>query len=380
MKKKPILLLIIVLLIIFIVILIRKSEYQINYKVKDYSVNEHFYNNKYYDLLINKNKYSYIINYQSTRKQKKIIKDIKMINNNNLKCIILTYKKQSKKNIACILDKEQVSIDYLIKINNSDFKTIKKKIKKLKIEYPTSDNSKTTYKSLTVYNKNISKNKIYYIWNYKGLYILDNEDNKYQEVLEYDLYDNIESCSVNDYFVLLENNSVKGIQKIYYYHNNKLNTYKLPVIISKDSYINGVVENKIYITDRKNKKEYSLDINKRKWLEIDDGNSYIIFQNNKKKTISKSDFFIKDQYFKITKINNYHYYQKDNKIYKQLNNNKVLLLELDNIKEWFIKNDEIIILQEDTIYSYNESNGIRKIVENNELKYNYHNIYQIGEK
>ena len=74
------------------------------------------------------------------------------------------------------------------------------------------------------------------------------------------------------------------------------------------------------------------------------------------------------------------YYQEDNKIYKKLGDNTILLLELEDIKEWYIENNEVIILQEDTIYSYNDQNGLRKIVENSELKYNYHNIYKIGKK
>ena len=53
-------------------------------------------------------------------------------------------------------------------------------------------------------------------------------------------------------------------------------------------------------------------------------------------------------------------------------------MELNDIKEWELVGDEIILLSDKTIYSYTEDNGIRKIVENNELKYNYKNIYKVG--
>ena len=222
---------------------------------------------------------------------------------------------------------------------------------------------------------------MYYIWNYKGLLIINNSTNKYQKVLDYDLYDNIEACTVKDYYVLLENNSVAGIEKIYYYNGKKINSYKLPTKISKNSYINGVRNNLIYITDRENQKEYTLDIMNKKWKEIvQEETSYITYNNNDKQVLTKSDFFIEDQLFKTDMINNYKYYQEDNKIYKKLGDNTILLLELEDIKEWYIENNEVIILQEDTIYSYNDQNGLRKIVENSELKYNYHNIYKIGKK
>ena len=123
---------------------------------------------------------------------------------------------------------------------------------------------------------------------------------------------------------------------------------------------------------------------------MDDDINYITYQNNKKKELSKSDFFMNDQYFDNTytvdnkiKDNNYYYYYKNNRIYKALDTNKKyskLLLELDDIKEWKVYNNTIVIMARDTIYQYTEKEGLRKIVKSNELKYNYKNIYKIGKK
>ena len=296
--------------------------------------------------------------------------------------------------IYCLLDDKQVSIDYLLKTNNNSFLSIQNKIKKYKINYPSSSDTKEIYQKLTVYNNNIEDNQVYYIWNYKGIYILEKDNNNYQEVLSYDLYDNIMSCIVNGNYLLWENTSVKGIDTVYYFNhkNKKLKKIKLEKPISKDSYINGVINNKIYITDRKKKREYVFEMNTLKITPIDsDGTKYISYQNNKKKEYSKSDFFMNDQLFIKQEHNNKiekdgwfskrnFYYQEDNKIYKVQDNNTVLLLELDNIKEWQIVGEEVILLSEDTIYAYNEKKGLRKIVEEKELNYNYENIYKIGEK
>ena len=99
---------------------------------------------------------------------------------------------------------------------------------------------------------------------------------------------------------------------------------------------------------------------------------------------------MKDQYFDSTytvdnkiKVNNYYYYYKNNRIYKSLDINKKhskLLLELDDIKEWKVYGDIVIIIAKDTIYQYTEKEGLRRIVKSNELKYNYKNIYKIGKK
>lgn len=378
-------------------------EHNFTYKVNNYNVKEHFYkkDSHYYDLIITNKKenYIYTIN-KNLGKQKHIIEDIKTYKSNNLVCIVPIYKKDIDTNIYCNLDNMQVSNDYLIKHENKDFNKIVKKIKKYNITLPSDNNTKIKYKKLSIYNKNILKDDIYYIWNYKGIYILDKENNRYKKVLDYDLYDNVMSCVVGNYYVLFENTSVKGIENIYYYDfkKDKLNTFKLKEKLSKDSYINGVVDNKIYVTDKKNKKEYTINIKKKKIEEIDnDQTSYIIYENYKKKNLSKSDYFMVEQHFenvyikdnKVTeseeliKDNNYYYFREDNRIYKVLDtskNKKILLLELDYIKEWKVIGNEIIILVDDTIYSYSDSSGLRKILSSNELRYNYKNIYKVGKK
>jgi len=382
-----------VFLVVFLLVLvyggyrILYKEHEVSYKIDNYNIKEHFYINKnhYYDLIIIKDKenYAYTIN-NSLSKEKRIIKSIKTFKSNNLVCIVPIYKKDINLNVYCNLDNEEISIDYLIKKDNEDFKRIKNKLKKYKIDYPNSSTVYKEYKKNTVYQENIVDDYNYYIWNYKGILILNNKELKYQKVLDYDLYDNIMATTIDRYYVLFENTDVNGIEKVYYYDSrkNKLNTFKLKEKIDKDSYINGVVDNIIYVTDRKNKKEYKINIQKQTIERIDDEVNYIVYENNNKKELSKSDFFMNDQYFEL-KDNNYYYNYDNNKIYKTLGTNKKyskLLLELNDIKEWKVYNNRIIIVAKDTIYEYTEKEGLRKIVKSNELKYNYKNIYKIGKK
>ena len=400
-KIKTIFILLIVIIVFYYGFKLLIVEHNFSYKINNYKIDEHFYidGNHYYDLIISKKKenYTYTIK-ENLHKQKRIIKDIKTYKSNNLICIVPIYKNEINTNIYCDLDNTQVSNDYLIKTKNEDFKKIKNKIKKHNIKLPSSNNTKKKYKKLTIYNKNIIEDDTYYIWNYKGIYVLNKDNNKYQKILDYDLYDNIMSCVVDRYYVLFENTNVSGIENIYYYDSikNKLNVFKLKEKIAKDSYINGVADNLIYVTDRKNKKEYTINIKKKKIQEVDqDQTSYIKYEKGKKKNLSKSDFLIKDQYFnnefiKDKKVTNNeeliysdknYYYREDNKIYRSLNINKsksTLLFELDDIKEWKVIKDEIIVLVDDTIYSYRDDTGLRKILRSNELKYNYKNIYNVG--
>ena len=400
MKNKKILKIIVVIIIGILCINIYKlfiKEHQVTYKINKYKIEEKFYinDNHYYDITIN-NKYTYTIK-NNLNKKKKIIKDIKTYKKNNLTCIIPIYKKDIELNVYCLKDKVQVSNYYLIESNNKDFKEIQSKIKKYNIKYPTSKDTKTDYKKIKAYQKNILDNQKYFIWDYRGIYVIDNENITYQKILKNDLYDNIMNCIVDKYYVLFENTSVNGIKNIYYYdiNKNKLKTMILKEKISKNSYINGVVDNLIYVTDKEQKKEYIINIKKEKIEEIDnDQTNYIVYRNGKRETLSKSDFFMSEQIFsnyllideKITKSEelkeeyDYYYYIEDNKVYRVMNNNKVLLFEKEDITDWMIKDREIIILAKDTIYSYTDSAGLRKIVESNELQYNYKNIYDMWKK
>ena len=168
--------------------------------------------------------------------------------------------------------------------------------------------------------------------------------------------------------------------------------YKCELLKNNIDMINNEVEDSYYsnlmfeegdiieLKEDMDKKEYTIDIRKKKITEIDDEqSSYIVFNNSKKKKLSKSDYFMKDQIFDYSN-SNYKYFIEDNKIYKQLKSkkNKTLLLELNDIVEWKVVDDEIIILVDNTIYYYSDDTGLRKILENNELRYNYKNIYNIG--
>lgn len=394
MKKKLIMILVFILFLWITFIIFRSTikKHHIEYQLNDFEIIEDYQKKPkdMYILELSKGKEVYTISLEKNlRKRKKIIIKIKEYKNNSIKCVVATFKKTKEKTMSCLLDNNQVSLDYLIKTNNSSFQKIQEKAKKEKIKYPKSSETKKQYKKITVYNHNIPENQVYYVWNYKGIYISDSKDNWDEVFLDQDLYDNPLTCTINDKFVLLENSSVNGIKNIYYYDYKKkrVRVAKLEKVISKDSYINGIKNNLIYVTDNKLKRQYTLDVNRGKQEEIDEEETvYIAYQEDKKKEMSKSDFFMENQYFekkdseKIVK-ENITYYRENNKYYKSYSKKKnpILLFELDNVKEWQVKGNEIVLLREDTIYAYDEQYGLRKILENKEFLYNYEGIYQLGE-
>ena len=165
-------------MIIPILIKTFQKKHNVEYKIGKYNINEKFYienkNHNYEFKITNKKEtYSFILN-NNVNKRKKIIKDIKIYKKNNIKCIIPIYVKDISKNIYCLENNNQVS-NYYLK-DNDNFKSIIEDTKKYKVNLPSDSEKYKEFKKIKVYQNNINDNTAYIIWNYKGIYILKNNE------------------------------------------------------------------------------------------------------------------------------------------------------------------------------------------------------------
>ena len=398
--KKIILLMVIILIILFTIKLLKK-EHQVTYNIGNYKIEENFYlqeKDHYYDFFIKEKdiNYRYTLD-EKAHKKKEIIKDIKTFKKDNLLCVIPIYKINTENKLYCNLNNKQVSTNYLIQTNNKSFKAIKKQAKKYNLTFPKTKVEKIKYKNMLLNQKNIPSNYSLIIWNYKGIDIITNTEKKEVKILNKDLYDNIMATTTTNYYVLFENQSVKGIKKIHYYDlkKDKLKEFQITEEISKDTYINGVIDDFIYLTDRRNKKQYKLNLKKKELEEVgNEEKKYKKYVNGKLKLLNISDFFLKDQFFTNEKLTvkgissndvkqnkKYYYYLKNNEFYQVYKNNlkqPILLFEMPKgtLKEWHVIENDILLLIDNQIYLYaNET--LSEILKNNELTYNYKNIYTI---
>ena len=398
---KQIKLLVLLIFIILLIPFIRKlfiKEYNIIYEKNNFIINEIYkYENKEHKFEINiKNKeyeITYLLN-EDFNKNNEIIKDIKLYQEKDINCILPIYTKNIENKLYCVKDNKQVSNYYLNK--NKDYNNILKQVKKYKIKKLESNNKTTKYKNLKIYINNLKEEDIFTIWDYKGINIIEKNKNKYVKILDYDLYDEIKTIIYDKYFVLFENSHVDGIENIYYYDfkKDKLKLYNPEIIISKDFYINGVVNNLIYVTDNKAKKEYTINLIKKEIEQISKANEYITYKDNKFISLTKSDYFMEKQIFSNNKTknksiskedyikeNNIYYYIEDNKFIRKIEDrNSEILFELENIKDWKIINGKILLISEDILYIYDDNRGLVPIVQSNELNYNYENICDYKEK
>ena len=399
--RKKIKLIILLFFIILLIPFIRKifiKKYNIIYEKDKYIVNEIYkYKNKNHNYEINIKNKEYEITYllkEKFNKNKEIIKKINVYKEDNIICLLPIYKKNIDLNLYCLKDKKQVS-NYYLKDNKS-YKKILDKTKKYNLKQYELGNSTKKVKKLIVYFNNIDEEDIFTVWDYKGINVLEKDKNNYVKILDYDLYDNIKSLIYNDYYILFENSNVEGIKNIYYYDliKDKLKVYNPDIILSKDFYINGVNNELIYVTDNKEKKEYTINLKKKEIEQISKANEYITFKNNKMIKLTKSNYFIEEQLFsnkkelnkKISNVeyieeNNIYYYLENDNFYRKIKGRKEeLLFNLKNIKEWKVINKNILLLSDDTVYIYKDNSGLKPIIKSNELKYNFKNIVDYKEK
>ena len=162
--------------------------------------------------------------------------------------------------------------------------------------------------------------------------------------------------------------------------------------ISKDSYINGVIDNEIYLFDKDELKQYKISKNGKKVTEVGnkkngalyynlgfetkdiysfrDNNLKFKTNNNYIKKIegSTSIKFIendKDTYYYVTDSNNVYYYNTNSKIKVQLFNKK--------ISDFKLVNETLFFISDDTLYSYNQQEGIKQLLKYKELSFNWDN-------
>jgi hypothetical protein len=65
----------------------------------------------------------------------------------------------------------------------------------------------------------------------------------------------------------------------------------------------------------------------------------------------------------------------EDKIYRP-----VKLFELEGLSEWRVRDGEVLAVAKDTVYFFNEKNGLKKIAVNTELNYNHKNIVDFWKK
>lgn len=389
-------------------------EYTINNDDKELIVNETFNNDKnnpnyYITIMYDDIKFGFQT-FDNFNNKSKIIKNIYTYSNDKYVCVlpsainnkvisdILCLNKDNKYfyyyNSLKGMDKElDIFVDNLSKVYNID---------------NWIDNSdKYDNSGITVYNDNIKNNQYIMITNYKGLFLINNKKVNNITLFTNDVYQKKLDFVYNNKYVVADYTKKYRFHEFYVIDIQNGNKDKIISNneISFDSYIQGQIDNKIYMFDKTSKKQFEFNMNDNTIKEIGNENIGIKIYNNETqkwenipamKACNEEILFIlennvsKDGFVKIDKLGteqygyNFYYKKVDDKylVYRSNVQDMYSLTyvfttsNIDNVVYFY---DSVYFIDDDYIKNYSDKSGIKKIVSYKELKFNdnlYFSIYK----
>lgn len=331
-------------------------------------------------------------------KEKKIVTDIIELKKGDIYCIYPKLKNDEAAYLSCIDQKEEFSYEVLKSRYSDVALEFSKKLEKKNIIIDQKESCEKEYQDVAYYPENLD-NKIISLWNYHELLYFTKTSQKKIPLLKNDQYKNQYSILVDDCYVIINTDQKHEFDELFivYLKSGKKKTWKLKQKISTDCYFLGTVNQVIYLFDRDNLVEYALDFKKRK-IEIvgnvknngkyydgiswQDKNIYDFKKQNlefpttlKNKQIEKkyTDAQIYGGTRKYYFLYNHHLY-----IYYPVFDCYILLIENMELKEVSVLNSSIYFIDQDSLYSYDQNKGLRKLVTSHEIQFNFYHAYTVS--
>lgn len=378
-----------------------EASYQISKDELTFDIQE-FYNknnNDTYYIHITTGDYQFGYTVKNNfNKRKQIIEDIELINRDGTMCIFPVFgEEHNDQNIEC--SSGGVLYSYEAQKTSPVAQELVNALKEKGYQNPswqepTATGEKTT--TSTVYKDNLLDNDYITIWNYQTLEIIKKNDALEQKLSSYEKYENTHGTLVGKYYIIpvYYNQNVFDFQELVIYDivENKTDRLDLERTMSQDTYINGIIDGKLYYMDKDNLVQLEINPAKKQYRVI--GNTDLNGQmyNGSWETVNIYDLvneqkFQKD-YSDIREIasknpvmtyeneTDYYYYTADGNFYRLSKRNlnlPILLFQQLDTKEVIFNQDTFYFLIDNSLYYYNENYGKRLILQNDELRYNDNN-------
>lgn len=377
-------------------------EYNLTVDGKVFTIKETFINSKsqsnyFFEVKTGEDMY-YFQTYSDFSKADKIIKDIKYVEVSGYKCLLpIFFGNKAKLDILC-LDGEKINDYANIATKN---KELDNWVNGLGSVYNTSlfkDDLTNTQanKNAIIYPANVLPKHYLSIENYRGVNTISIANiNKLADVpiFEKDQYTRIIAGYGSKYYITADYSFPDSLKKFLVVDimENIQHTIETTKDISYDSYIMGSVDDSFYLFDKKNDKQYQINVKTKKVIEV--GNKEVglkIFYNNKwewkplsevkHNLLFSSSYVVTPENARIDEVmgeDGYKYYYVKTSTgydaYLSLNrapNFKKYIFSLDNLESIVYENDYVYYKSVDTIYYYHNSKGVRAVYQNPELKFN----------
>lgn len=347
MKKIIVLILVIIIsFTTYLIVYLTPKNYQLEYKINNIDIKEEYLKKEkiyYFEIKIKDNIIPIINHAKYTRKRKLITK-------------VEEYAKESNYYIVTILNKKY---NYCV-----DKDTISSGINKPKPKLIEE------YKNIKIYNNDND----YIIWNHKGFIKISKDKNQTYDLLKNDNYENSLAYSIDNYFIFPNYDSKYIVNNLYLFNNKEdsISIISTKNDISYDSYFMGMYNDNVYLLDRKNKKEYNINLERLEISEEKLTNEEIVMHNYKNDTRKSLNKVIKTKE-KFKKNINSDYQIIDNKLYQIIKNIKI---QISNQKVSSIikyNDNEVYYLVKDKLYHFDYEKGEELLLSYSEWNFNFQN-------
>ena len=371
-----------------------KKHHEVTYKIDNIEIKEDYRgntkeeeNNYYLELKTEKNTF-YIQTYEDFKKEKRIIKQVKYYSDDNYECILPIFKKNAVlTDLICIEDGKQINYNT---IQNSQITEFLNTIS----EYPK-ENYKDNLENVIMRNQtrfypsNLPKDHYIALTYYKGLLVADETSFREIELFKKDVYtQKIKAFTNNKYLIINYNNNYDSNE--FYVVNLKTRQYDAfgsNNTIKYDAYIQGTLENSVYLFDKDSKNQYQLDLKEKTITRIGNTNTGIKYYDgtwqNKNayeavnKELKFKEYETTDEYIMIKKIRGKNYgttiYVKEvNGVYEVYrgirdNQNLIYLFTTTDYKTMNFLKDYIYYKDGIYIKMYSDLTGIKTIMNSSEI-------------
>lgn len=375
------------------------TEYKINdiYIKEDYKGNtKNEENNYYFEIKTKENTY-YAQIFKDYKKQNQIITDIKYFKNNEYECLLPIFKNNKiETEVLCNYNNKQINYTNITNNEVIEF------VDNLGLINYKDDKTKELKKGLsTFYVNNLEPNTYIALNYYKGIKIANKVSFTEYKLFEKDEYNQkIKAFYKDKYFIIDYNNKYESNEfKLVNIKTGKEETIGSNHVISFDAYVQGIIDDSIYIFDKDTKSQYQIDIKDKTITRI--GNEKTGFKyydgtwQNKniyeaiKEEIKFKEYESNNEYVMIKNINgnNYGYnlYVKQindkYEVYRDYRKNNILtyLFTTTDYSTIFSYKDSIYFKDGIYLKTYSQLTGIKTIIRDTELK-NKSIIFYVGEE
>jgi len=394
-----ILLLALIVLLTQIISLIFKNGHRINYnlKVDDklFNVSE-IYKDNYYHIKIEENNYKFnLLLKDSYSKGKKLVRDILYVSNDDMECI---YPVTAKKDLNIVCSSNAKVVSYPVVSNKPLVMSFVTELKNKGYNNKSWNSSEPTKDGKISYYKEYLDDYYLYVWKYNGFYTVRDKKFSAYDMFNRDIYNNNLGIVYKDKYIVADYSKKYDFDSLMVFDMNN-DTFKKVSFenkLSYNSYYNGVIKDKLYLTDPSNLFQYEINLKsyKAKLIGSKDLNG-LYYDKGEWKIINIYDFTKSNLTFKYYdvptdfggsniisnpyKANDVYFYTKNDGVYMydSISELEKQLFASNNAKSLQTLYGNLYYIIDDTLYVYNDKDGILPLFKNNEFKFNNYNIYGI---